>query len=239
MSRNAGELATGADAKSSAAQFIITNQIAKGSCTLRFKNKDLCRIRTITTFLSLTDDKTRWKKQIQKASHFCAKLSKEFLENGYTVQSVRIVTNPFGEYLNIESLESAREDLAYLSSLLNASDLSGIRIRFAIGEARTQNEIRLLPELVKEFGDLCNVCVNVDPDDYGILNNTLITYAAEAVTKISQITPRGEGNFNFTVNFNCDPLIPYFPAGDHRKEQHSYHRDKKWANRHISKFLGL
>ena len=185
---------------------------------MRFKNKDLCRIRTITTFLSLTDDKTRWKKQILKASHFCAELSKEFLENGYTVQSVRIVTNPFGEYLNIESLESAREDLAYLSSLLNASDLSGIRIRFAIGEARTQNEIRLLPELVKEFGDLCNVCVNVGPDDYGILNNTLITYAAEAVTKISQITPRGEGNFNFTVNFNCDPLIPYFPAGYHRKE---------------------
>ncbi|MDO5057759.1 MAG: DUF711 family protein, partial [Lautropia sp.] len=28
-----------------------------------------------------------------------------------------------------------------------------------------------------------------------------------------------EGNFNFTVNFNCAPLIPYFPAGYHRGEQ--------------------
>jgi len=185
---------------------------------LRTKNKDLCRIRTITTFLYLTDEKTRWEKQILKASQFCTGLSKEFLENGYTVQSVRIVTNPFGEYLNLESLESAREDLSYLSNLLTASDVAGIRIRFAIGEARTQQEIHLLPELVKEFGDLCNVCVNVGQDDFGILDNTLITYAAEAVAKISQITPRGEGNFNFTVNFNCDPLIPYFPAGYHRKE---------------------
>lgn len=185
---------------------------------MSLKNKELCRIRTITTFLSLTDDKTNWKKQILKASHFCSDLSNTFLEKGYTVQSIRIVTNPFGEYLNTESLGSAREDLSYLSGLLNSSDLSGIRVRFAIGEARTQNEISLLPELVKEFGDLCNVCVNVDLDDFGILDNQLIKYSAEAVSKISKITPRGEGNFNFTINFNCDPLIPYFPASYHKKE---------------------
>ena len=97
---------------------------------LRYKNKDLCRIRTITTFLSLTDDKTSWKKRILKASRFCAALSSTFLENGYIVQSIRIVTNPFGEYLNTNSIERAREDLAYLSGLLKSSDLAGIRIRF-------------------------------------------------------------------------------------------------------------
>ena len=59
-------------------------------------------------------------------------------------------------------------------------------------------------------------CVNVDLDDAGMLDNTLIRCAAEAVSEISRITPRGEGNFNFTVNFNCEPLIPYFPAGYHR-----------------------
>jgi len=185
---------------------------------LNFKNKDLCKIRTITTFLSLTDDKSKWKIQISKASSFCSQLSARFLEHGYTVQSVRIVTNPFGEYLNTESLEGAKEDLSYLSLLLASSDLSGIRVRFAIGEARTQSEIILLPQLVREFGDLCNVCVNVGVDDAGILDNRIIRCSAEAVSEISKITPRGEGNFNFTVNFNCDPLIPYFPAGYHRKE---------------------
>ncbi|WP_300462632.1 DUF711 family protein [Desulfobacula sp.] len=186
---------------------------------MNFKNKELCKIRTITTFLSLSGDKKTWKPEIVRASQFCAGLSNVFLENGYIVQSVRIVTNPFGEYLNTESLESAKIDLQYLSNLLKSSDMAGIRVRFAIGEARTKSEIRLLPELVKEFGDLCNVCVNVDRDDFGVLNNELIRYSAEAVSHISKITPRGEGNFNFTVNFNCDPLIPYFPAGYHRKER--------------------
>lgn len=84
--------------------------------------------------------------------------------------------------------------------------------------AKTKHEIKLLPELVKDFGDLCNVCVNVNPDEFGILENDLIDESAKTVLKISQITDRGEGNFNFTVNFNCEPLIPYFPAGYHNKE---------------------
>ncbi len=186
---------------------------------MSYKDKELCRIRTITTFLSLDKDKQSWKKELLKASQLCSTLSKEFQDNDYSVQSLRIVTNPFGEYLNTDSLEKARSDLTYLSKLLHSSDMPAIRLRFAIGEARTKNEIELLPELVKEFEDLCNVCVNVGLDKFGFLNNELIQHSANAIVKISKITPRGEGNFNFTVNFNCNPLIPYFPASYHRNER--------------------
>ena len=185
---------------------------------MRYQNKDLCKVRTITTFLSLDNNKVSWNKKIQEASHFCLDLADNLNQKNYTVQSIRIVTNPFGEYLNTQSLESARTDLTYLSDLLNASTNSRMRIRFAIGEARTPDEIRLLPELIKEFGDLCNVCVNVPIDEFGVLDNKLIQHSVKAVQKISEITPRGEGNFNFTVNFNCAPLIPYFPASYHCKE---------------------
>jgi len=54
-------------------------------------------------------------------------------------------------------------------------------------------------------------------DENGFLDNQLIRHAVKAVKRISTITPRGEGNFNFTVNFNCEPLIPYFPASYHRQ----------------------
>ena len=185
---------------------------------MNYQNKDLCKIRTITTFLCLDNKRESWDQKIQQAAQLCADLSALFADKGYTVQSVRIVTNPFGEYLNTESLTSARNDLSYLGNLLKSSDSSGVRVRFAIGEAKTTQEINLLPELVKEFGDLCNVCVNVGQDDSGVLDNQQIIQCAEAVVAISKITPRGEGNFNFTVNFNCDPLIPYFPASYHHKD---------------------
>ncbi|WP_027178874.1 DUF711 family protein [Maridesulfovibrio bastinii] len=184
---------------------------------MSYKDKDLCRIRTITAFFTLDKNKEAWKKELLKASHFCSHLSETFNDNGYVVQSLRLVTNPFGEYLNTESLETARDDLNYITELLNSADMPEIRLRFAIGEARTREEIEMLPELINEFGDLCNVCVNVDLDEFGILDNKLIEDSARAVTEISRITPRGEGNFNFTVNFNCKSFIPYFPASYHRE----------------------
>ncbi|MFQ6372966.1 DUF711 family protein [Shewanella sp. YIC-542] len=185
---------------------------------VNYKNKELCKIRTITTFISLGKDRSTWEKEIEKASSFCTKLSEEFIDNGYIVQSVRIVTNSFGDYLNVESYETAKADLQYISQLLEDANKSGLRVRFAIGEAKTKHEIKLVPELIRDFGDLCNVCVNVSLDEFGILNNDLIDESAKTVLKISQITERGEGNFNFTVNFNCKPLIPYFPAGYHDKK---------------------
>jgi len=185
---------------------------------LSYTNKDLCKIRTITTFLTLGKDKAQWAEIIEQASTFCLNLTEVFNNDGYQVQSIRIVTNPFAEYLNIGSLDTARTDLAYISELLSASNSGDMRMRFAIGEAKTAAELALLPELIKEFGDLCNVCVNISPDEFGVLDNELIQHSVQAVQKISAITPRGEGNFNFTVNFNCKPLIPYFPASYHSAE---------------------
>lgn len=185
---------------------------------MNYKNKQLCKIRTITVFLSLHADKKQWQEEISKASSFLSHASKQFLDSGYIVQSIRIVTNAFGEYINTQTLDSAKDDLLFLSKLLKTLQKDDIRVRFAIGEAKTHHEISMLPELIKEFGDFCNACVNISADDLGVLNNDLITQSAKAILKISQITPKGEGNFNFTVNCNCKPLIPYFPASYHQAE---------------------
>jgi len=179
------------------------------------KNKNLCKVRTITSFLTLQKDKTLWEDSIKKASLFGGDLAQEFNKNGYEVQSIRIVTNAFGEYLDTSSLQTALKDMKELSDILQSDSMPDLRIRFAIGEAKTQNEIEMIPYLIKEFADLCNICVNVDADDLSIPNSDLTISCAKVIKKISEITPRGEGNFNFTVNYNCKPLIPYFPASYH------------------------
>ncbi|MGS2717315.1 DUF711 family protein [Eionea flava] len=182
-------------------------------------NKNLCKVRTVTTFVSLSRDRSSWNEVIQQASDCCQQISDVLLNKQYCVQSIRIVTNPFGEYIRTQKIEDAREDLGYLRALLQSINAdSELRLRFAIGEARTLDEMQLLPELIAEFGDLCNACVNIAMDENSILDNTMITASAGIVKRISEITPQGEGNFNFTVNFNCQPLIPYFPASYHQKE---------------------
>ncbi|WP_022943013.1 DUF711 family protein [Psychromonas hadalis] len=194
---------------------------------MNFKDKSLCKLRTITTFLVLTKDKNLWQNEIKKASDFCLLLASRFAEQDYQVQSIRIVTNAFSEYLNTDNLQTAKDDLQLIRSLLNTIKSDGLRIRFAIGEVKTIHEIALLPELIKEFGDLCNACVNIPIDEFSVLDKMRIDACVQAVEKIAHITDRGEGNFNFTVNFNCQPLIPYFPA--------SYH-DSALGNRYVIGF---
>ncbi|TRC47972.1 DUF711 family protein, partial [Mannheimia haemolytica] len=88
-------------------------------------------------------------------------------------------------------IETAKQDLAYLKRLLTQLNDSGLRIRFAIGEAKTPHELALLPELILNYGDLSNACVNIEPDEFGILDNETILQSAQIIKQIAEITPRG------------------------------------------------
>lgn len=180
---------------------------------MNLQSPDLCRVRAITAFTTLTPDAQSWQRVLADAKRQCDRLAAAFAQAGYTVQSVRIVANPFGEYLDTASPESAKQGLARIRDILGSLNQNGLRIRFAIGEARSAAEIALLPELIRDYGDLANACVNVAADENGLPDSAQIERCTAAVQEIARITPRGEGNFNFTVNFNCAPLIPYFPAG--------------------------
>ncbi len=187
--------------------------------TVSLQSPELCRVRAITAFATLSPDAQTWPSVLAEAKRQCDRLAAAFQQGGYTVQSVRIVANPFGEYLDTSSLEAASQGLATIRDILMQLNQNGLRIRFAIGEARTAQEIALLPGLIRDHGDLSNACVNVEANANGLLDNAQILRCVEAMQEIARITPRGEGNFNFTVNFNCAPLIPYFPAGYHRSER--------------------
>ena len=187
--------------------------------TPNLQSTELCRVRAITAFTVLPRDTAQWHGILAEAKAQCDTLAAACQAQGYTVQSVRIVSNPFGEYLDTGSLHAAAQGLAEIRRILNELNQNGLRIRFAVGEARTDAEIALLPGLIAEYGDLCNACVNVPIDENGFLDNDLIRKSVAVVQEIARITPRGEGNFNFTVNFNCASYIPYFPAGYHRGER--------------------
>lgn len=214
----AGCFFASAPAESSLHPYPITHH-KETLMTPNLQSTELCRVRAITAFTVLPRDTAQWYGILAEAKAQCDTLAAACQAQGYTVQSVRIVSNPFGEYLDTGSLHAAAQGLAEIRRILNELNQNGLRIRFAVGEARTDAEIALLPGLIAEYGDLCNACVNVPIDENGFLDNDLIRKSVAVVQEIARITPRGEGNFNFTVNFNCASYIPYFPAGYHRGER--------------------
>lgn len=186
---------------------------------MNLKNPDLCRVRTITAFTRLDKDPQMWQQQLTEAKSQCDGLAQKLQQQGYIVQSLRIVTNPFAEYLDMQDISRAKAGLQQIKSILADLNQNGLRIRFAIGEAKTATELALLPALIQEYGDLCNACVNIECNDAGFLDQDMILKSVETIQQIARLTPNGQGNFNFTVNFNCPSFIPYFPASYHRHER--------------------
>ena len=180
----------------------------------------LVRVRTVTAFVNMPVDASQWQSCLTAAKKQCDAMADALEAQGYQVQSIRIVSNPFGEFINVSGIDSALADLQHITQLLSAINTGARRIRFAIGEARNAQEVALLPQLIAAYGDLCNACVNIDLDEHGFLQTELLAHSVQAIQEIARTTPRGEGNFNFTVNFNCAPGIPYFPASYHRGQHH-------------------
>ena len=71
-----------------------------------YKNKELCRLRTISFFLTLQKDKTQWEDALYSVKRDVDLFLPAVQKAGYTLQSIRVITNPFGEYLDLTNLPS-------------------------------------------------------------------------------------------------------------------------------------
>lgn len=185
-------------------------------------------VRAVTAFIVLSPDHSTWRTVLAHAVQKAGEIAQHLRQEHYAVQSLRLITNPFSQYLDVSSSASALQDLDRIKTQLQRFEtkdfptlLQGTRIRFSIGAADTPEAIALIPSLIRSGGDLANTCVNVNLDGNNVLDHATLQLAAQTVVELSQTTPHGQGNFNFTINFNGPTLCPYFPAGFNTREMGS------------------
>ena len=170
---------------------------------------DRFRIRTIAAFVNLeTTDFSKSElitNKIQAANGLIRHMAQKLTDEGYTVQTVRIATNPFGEWL---LPETKFEQLAQLDALLDAVDVSFC----ALGPANTVDEIlHTCPAIVAaspRFSCSANVAAT---------HTDTANAVARCILEISKLEEPpflrgGLGNFRFCAAASCKPFIPFFPA---------------------------
>jgi uncharacterized protein (UPF0210 family) len=170
------------------------------------------KIRTITAGVNLkntTDVAT-----VESAIKFLQQAKKEFTDEGYEIQTVRIATQPLPEYLNGKSRNDALADLKRLDEIVSAGG-----VLLSIGPVITDDRHDLefpswATRLVKETKNI-NFSVTVASPARGIHSQTALT-AAETIVAISKASPGGEGNFRFTAAANCLAGTPFFPVAYHQ-----------------------
>eukprot|EP00980_Cylindrotheca_fusiformis_P019704 scaffold6881_cov126-Cylindrotheca_fusiformis.AAC.1 len=194
-------------------------------------------IRTITGFLSLESSDfsdvsfSRLESKVSKCVEILRKLEQEFRNKGYSVQTIRIATNPFGQWLLEQETASDRkkpgelERLETLNILLEKHDIHFC----SLGPAMTLQDSRSCCDIIaasKIFS--CSMNVEAGSVDHA-------RGAASIILAISRLGSRpdspeflqdGQGNFRFCAVSNCKPFIPFFPAA---KGEASDSTDVKFA----------
>lgn len=188
---------------------------------------DCFRIRTITCFISLRasdfsdsldgDDQRSVftvEEVIKNAAVFLQNARQLFENSGYTVQTVRIATNPFGEWLldddrtlkdteTTAMLDVMEQRLRKLNQALTAWNLDFC----SLGPAITISQVErcILPIIVSsgKFSVSASLAWN---------DVTMAKQCAETVKQIASQTKDGLGNFRFCVAAAAVDYIPFFPV---------------------------
>jgi uncharacterized protein (UPF0210 family) len=170
----------------------------------------LPKVRAVTAFVRL--DSAEPTRSIDEAMKVLGDARKAFAERGYEVQTVRIVTQPFGELIAGLSDEKALDLLQRLDALAGKQDFA-----LNIGPAmlRDGDDLRAMHLLARFLatGAHTNASAIVAADD-GI-HWKVVRASAELIHDVAEHSPHGQGNFNFGATALQQPYGPFFPGAWH------------------------
>jgi len=174
-------------------------------------------VRTITAFINL--DRSQYQLQIAETAKFLGYAQTVFESRGYTVETLRIVTQPFPQYTKGLSTDDAVRLFKDLDGLADQ-----YKVRLAIGPAYLAGDdgdaqADLLAAILQNtkhiFGSLA---VTNDAE----INWPAVKAAARVMKKLSETTEHSEGNFRFAANANVPPYAAFFPGAFHTGNGHQF-----------------
>ena len=168
------------------------------------------KVRAITAFVNL--ERGRYQIQISEAVQFLKYARTVFESRGYTVQTIRIATQPFPEYTKSLSRDEAMQFFKNLDGLAQQE-----HVIVSIGPAYLSGEdggaqADLLAAILQNTKSI-NGTVYVT-NDAGV-NWPAVKAAAAVIKKLADTTPHSEGNFRFAALASVPPYSPFFPAAYH------------------------
>jgi len=152
--------------------------------------------------------------RILEAATILEKIEKDFIKEGYDVQTKRISLNSFEEWMIVDG----SYNLDQVKQLVRA--LGEFDIKFcSLGNCQTKAGIKMIPDILSLSPKLC-ASVSFRKESSLEFNFQNCKLAAEACLKIAVNSPQGPlGNFGFCASFNCPAGIPFFPASFHNTDE--------------------
>jgi uncharacterized protein (UPF0210 family) len=165
------------------------------------------KVRTITAFVNV--DRTRYQIDFSEAAEFLRTAKASFEKSGYTVQTLRIATQPFAEYTAGLSHDEA---IRFYKNLDGIAQQDNVII--SIGPAYLTGEdgdaqAALLADILQNTKSLYGTVVVANS---AAVNWPAVKAAAHVMKVLSEKTAHSEGDFHFSALANVPPNSPFFPA---------------------------
>ncbi|HYW18900.1 MAG TPA: DUF711 family protein [Nodularia sp. (in: cyanobacteria)] len=165
------------------------------------------KVRTITTGITLTSPQSTDK--IKQAHEFNQQAKEIFAQQGYEVQTTRITTNSWEEYLSNLSKIDILHEIQTLEQICQSLNISF----FNIGYANQPETIALIPDINKHTSII--YCSSQLGNRETGINFENAWESAKSIKRIAQESENGYGNFRYCAWANCQPGIPFFPTAYH------------------------
>ncbi len=183
------------------------------------------KVRAITAFVKL--DRGRYQAQIAETLKFLRGAKAEFEKGGYTVESLRITTQPFPEYVRGLSRQQALEFFHAYDRLVQQESFDA-----NIGPAMMRDEddpgaAELLAEVLSTTKTLAASIV-VGSDD-GI-HWKAVRATAKLLKYVAEHSPHSQGNFSFAATAMLPPYAPFYPGSYHTGEGRRFSVATEGAN---------
>src|SRR5215831_11580020 len=175
------------------------------------------KIRAITAFINL--DWRDYQKQIADALNLLHRAQVTFESRGYQVQTIRIATQPFPEYIQGMNTQQAVNFFKLLDALAEQQ-----KFAMSIGPAMLNtndpaSQADLLGEILANTKSLNGTVVVAGEDG---VRWGAIAAAARVMKKLENSTEHSQGNFRFAAIANVPPVSPFFPAAYHTGFGHQF-----------------
>jgi uncharacterized protein len=167
------------------------------------------KVRAITAFISLSA--ANYKQELANTARALNVAKKKYEQSGWAVQTIRITTQPFPEY--VRGLPRAKA----LELLMELDNLAAGNYDFCMGPAMMKDsDDPAMMDLAAEFLARAKVTISsasIAGDD-GI-HWVVIRHAAHLVKYVSENSPQGKANFKFGATAMVAPYGPFYPASYH------------------------
>jgi uncharacterized protein (UPF0210 family) len=168
------------------------------------------KVRAVTAFVRL--EPSSYLQQISDALRVLRAARHEFEQQGYQVQTVRIVTHPLGELV---AGKSAPDALAFIKNLNDLSVKESFLLN--VGPAMRQDSddpehMRLLGRALATLANVSGSAIIAGEDG---IHWKVIQESAALVRYLADNSPNGQGTFRFAATAMLKPYAPFFPGAYH------------------------